>query len=431
MQMLFIEPSTYFLTSAEGKVQVTYYDAIRLQNGIVRTNCIDCLDRTNAAQFVIGKCALGQQLHALGVISEPTVPFDSDAINIFNAMYHDHGDTIALQYGGSHLVNTMETYRKMSAWTSHSRDMIESIKRYYSNSFTDAEKQDSINLFLGYFSPKQSLLPLWELPSDFSLHNVHPTKREPILSYVQWYDPDVLENHSLSKALTRKVIKKNIEKDIAQFDEYYSTSLYTTLDALFAFRMISTNPSNSSFVPRVNPAAPSRSLIIYNLNIGGVKKWLRPSIVTPVKKQLEEPVKPSTITESHISFSNTTSAIVTRLLDPVVKPTEEQEYERYIRQFRYASVPLSTQSSVESLEETFGTSDHPDFDYFTNYIRNDTTMKIGSKEEIIYKQFLAQGKTDIHLGIGAISSDHLRQLGYQTWYETGIFSAVRTRPKFQ
>jgi len=33
-----------------------------LQNGVVRTNCIDCLDRTNAAQFIIAKCALGHQV---------------------------------------------------------------------------------------------------------------------------------------------------------------------------------------------------------------------------------------------------------------------------------------------------------------------------------------------------------------------------------
>lgn len=45
-------------------------------------------------------------------------------------------DIIALQYGGSALVNTMETYRKTSAWSSQSRDMIETVKRYYSNSFT-------------------------------------------------------------------------------------------------------------------------------------------------------------------------------------------------------------------------------------------------------------------------------------------------------
>jgi hypothetical protein len=33
----------------------------RRQAGVVRTNCIDCLDRTNAAQFIIGKCALAHQ----------------------------------------------------------------------------------------------------------------------------------------------------------------------------------------------------------------------------------------------------------------------------------------------------------------------------------------------------------------------------------
>ena len=38
-------------------------------------------------------------------------------------------------------MNTMETYRKISPWTSHSRDMIENIKRYYNNSFTDLDKQ--------------------------------------------------------------------------------------------------------------------------------------------------------------------------------------------------------------------------------------------------------------------------------------------------
>ncbi|KAI8610146.1 SacI homology domain-containing protein, partial [Chytriomyces sp. MP71] len=138
------EPYLNAVRRAEG-----YRTLGRLQTGILRTNCIDCLDRTNAAQFMVGKSALGHQLYALGVLAHPCVPFDSDASNLLNAMYQDHGDTIALQYGGSHLVNTMETYRKMGRWTSHSRDMIENIRRFYSNSFTDAEKQDAINLFLG------------------------------------------------------------------------------------------------------------------------------------------------------------------------------------------------------------------------------------------------------------------------------------------
>jgi len=34
----------------------------RKQQGIIRTNCVDCLDRTNTAQFAIGKCALAFQV---------------------------------------------------------------------------------------------------------------------------------------------------------------------------------------------------------------------------------------------------------------------------------------------------------------------------------------------------------------------------------
>ena len=32
------------------------------QTGVVRTNCVDCLDRTNTAQFALGKCALAYQV---------------------------------------------------------------------------------------------------------------------------------------------------------------------------------------------------------------------------------------------------------------------------------------------------------------------------------------------------------------------------------
>lgn len=64
-----------------------------VQNGICRTNCVDCLDRTNAAQFVFGKRALGHQLYALGVVDTPNLAFDSDAVNMLTEMYHDHGDS--------------------------------------------------------------------------------------------------------------------------------------------------------------------------------------------------------------------------------------------------------------------------------------------------------------------------------------------------
>jgi len=83
-------------------------EKMSLQHGICRTNCVDCLDRTNACQFIIAKRALGLQLFALGIIDKPQLAYDTDAVNLLMEMFHDHGDTIALQYGGSHLVNTME-----------------------------------------------------------------------------------------------------------------------------------------------------------------------------------------------------------------------------------------------------------------------------------------------------------------------------------
>jgi hypothetical protein len=127
---------------------------ISTQSGVIRTNCIDCLDRTNLAQQVIGEYILNTQLDALDIIPrshiltyryQPT----STLIHTLYQMYNTMGNTLAYQYAGSHLVNTLTSYKKDTPWTSHSRDTIESLKRLYSNSFTDAEKQCAINLFLG------------------------------------------------------------------------------------------------------------------------------------------------------------------------------------------------------------------------------------------------------------------------------------------
>ena len=52
----------------------------RGQHGIVRVNCVDCLDRTNTAQFIMGKCALGYQLYALGVTDSPVLEFECDTL---------------------------------------------------------------------------------------------------------------------------------------------------------------------------------------------------------------------------------------------------------------------------------------------------------------------------------------------------------------
>uniref|UniRef100_A0A668U9U3 SAC domain-containing protein n=1 Tax=Oreochromis aureus TaxID=47969 RepID=A0A668U9U3_OREAU len=104
--------------------------------GVLRTNCVDCLDRTNTAQFMVGKCALAYQLYALGMIDKPKLQFDTDCVRLFEELYEDHGDTLSLQYGGSQLVHRVKTYRKIAPWTQHSKDIMQTLSRYYSNAFS-------------------------------------------------------------------------------------------------------------------------------------------------------------------------------------------------------------------------------------------------------------------------------------------------------
>ena len=48
---------------------------------------------------------------AAGVLEAPRLKYDTDCVRILEEMYEDHGDTLALQYGGSALVHRIKTYR--------------------------------------------------------------------------------------------------------------------------------------------------------------------------------------------------------------------------------------------------------------------------------------------------------------------------------
>ncbi|XBW36319.1 hypothetical protein QEN19_001901 [Hanseniaspora menglaensis] len=229
---------------------------IKLQSGIVRVSCQDCLDRTNASQFIIGKKALAEQLRLLNILPEKYinqvddafVEYDSLISNLYTNLYQAHGNTIALQYGSSHLVNTISSYRKdlrlKNGWRRESsnnlRDFMESFKRYYNNSFYDAGRQEAINIFLGVwkYNPKEPLF--WNLKTDYYLHNNNKSTENDIfntsntkMSYRLWYTPEFLT--SLKEIIKKEIIDLNNDisiekyrnklKDFPKFiDSYWSTS---------------------------------------------------------------------------------------------------------------------------------------------------------------------------------------------------------------
>eukprot|EP00934_Nitzschia_sp_Nitz4_P008021 Nitzschia sp. Nitz4//scaffold1_size375055//278359//282522//NITZ4_000307-RA/size375055-augustus-gene-0.689-mRNA-1//1//CDS//3329541138//8011//frame0 len=146
------------------------------QTGILRTNCIDCLDRTNVAQFSAGVEAMEQQLVVMGIRTSPNLDPSSNIVRVLIDMYVDIGDHIALQYGGSEAHKKVSTERNESTIVGpigKHKELLTSIRRYYSNAFTDRLKQDAMNLFLGYYVPYRHAIPLWEMETDYYLHNFH------------------------------------------------------------------------------------------------------------------------------------------------------------------------------------------------------------------------------------------------------------------
>ncbi|KAF6201857.1 hypothetical protein GE061_004252 [Apolygus lucorum] len=220
-------------------------DTEKIQTGLIRVNCVDCLDRTNTAQFALGKYALALQLNKLGLYGEDQLDFDCDCTRLLEVLYEDHGDTLALQYGGSQLVHRIKTYRKTAPWTSQGNDIMQTLSRYYSNTFSDAEKQHAMNLFLGLFKPYESDVPIWETTSDFYLHNPSflkiPRLLRERLPLTQWWGEEDVEHLSLAVRKRRAAVSEwNELSPIDAYSDFHRPHEYTYLSNTFTFNMCHT-----------------------------------------------------------------------------------------------------------------------------------------------------------------------------------------------
>ena len=90
----------YFAMDASGKV-LTY------QNGVFRTNCMDCLDRTNVTQSMFARKVLNRQLQQLGIISlSETVDNFPEFLQLFRNIWADNADVISIHYSGTGALKT-------------------------------------------------------------------------------------------------------------------------------------------------------------------------------------------------------------------------------------------------------------------------------------------------------------------------------------
>ena len=72
----------------------------RSQNGIIRTNCKDSLDRTNLVQSKIALRVFWSQAQSLSIVPKDSQP-DSLFESVLRNVWADNGDAISIQYAGT------------------------------------------------------------------------------------------------------------------------------------------------------------------------------------------------------------------------------------------------------------------------------------------------------------------------------------------
>ncbi|KAL9602390.1 MAG: hypothetical protein Q9179_002547 [Wetmoreana sp. 5 TL-2023] len=121
-------------------------EVLRRQKGVLRTNCMDCLDRTNVVQSACGSRALERQLQEEGV----EVDLQTDTTTQwFNTLWADNGDSISKQYSSTAALKGDYTRTRKRDYRGALNDFGLTLSRYYNNIVNDYFSQAAIDYLLG------------------------------------------------------------------------------------------------------------------------------------------------------------------------------------------------------------------------------------------------------------------------------------------
>ncbi|KAA8642172.1 SacI domain and endonuclease/exonuclease/phosphatase family protein [Aspergillus tanneri] len=116
---------------------------ILLQEGVFRTNCLDCLDRTNHVQNIISSMALESFLLQQGGI------LNSDVQLRHSTLWADNGDALSKIYAGTGALKSSFTRHGKMSIAGALADARKTATRLYVNNFSDKARQKTIDLLLG------------------------------------------------------------------------------------------------------------------------------------------------------------------------------------------------------------------------------------------------------------------------------------------
>ncbi|KIW01667.1 uncharacterized protein PV09_06851 [Verruconis gallopava] len=120
------------------------------QDGVFRTNCLDCLDRTNYVQTLISQLVCEFYLEDRGVGRAPP-----DFWARHSTLWADNGDALSRMYAGTGALNTSATRHGKLTIGGILSDARKSASRLYINNFADKGRQNTIDMLLGRLLPQQ------------------------------------------------------------------------------------------------------------------------------------------------------------------------------------------------------------------------------------------------------------------------------------
>ncbi|XP_041807630.1 synaptojanin-1 isoform X2 [Chelmon rostratus] len=123
----FIEECGFFYYSGEMGIA-------RTQGGTIRTNCLDCLDRTNSVQAFFALEMLPKQLEEMSLTEKPQLVARFQ--EVFRTMWSANGDSISKIYAGT---GALDGKAKL-------KDGARSVTRTIQNNFFDSSKQEAIDI---------------------------------------------------------------------------------------------------------------------------------------------------------------------------------------------------------------------------------------------------------------------------------------------
>lgn len=139
-------------------------NVLKNQTGIVRTNCMDWLDRTNFAQTKLYLFSLQQQLEDAGIdlsqiydesdfgqlgLPFTDIPKEKPLVNTIHSFWADNGDFISIHYTGTNSTITRVMKEGKKGFLSSLNHKYQDVHRFVNNNFTDNFKEECIKMMLG------------------------------------------------------------------------------------------------------------------------------------------------------------------------------------------------------------------------------------------------------------------------------------------